>query len=617
MENEKELEEKVLEKTPEVVSASDESNPSLDESPLHIEEDSEEAEDQRPSDYTQFSKKDFVELAKELALGNDVKRIDSVTRDIRPLYNEIRGKEKAAALERFKEDGGIAEDFEFKGDDSDHLFDATLKLLRDKRNQHFKNLEDQKVDNLKKKEAILEKLRTLSDQEDNDQGFHQFKQLQHEWKTIGPVATAHVKTLWANYGALVDRFYDHRSIYFELKELDRKKNLEIKLDLCQKAEQLIKVDRIQQAVRELNELHNEFKHVGPVPKEDKDTLWQRFKTASDSVYARRDAHVSQLQGELQKNLEAKLLLGEELAVFAAFNSDKIKEWNQRTQEILNVQKKWEAIGAIPRAKSKDINKKFWTAFKGFFNNKNLFFKKLDEGRDKNLQLKNEIIQKAIALKDSSDWDKTANDLKVLQQQWKDVGPVPEKVREKIYQEFKAACDHFFEHRRSQFEKADIEQEENLKQKEALCAELEQLAASKSGSLGHLSELQNKFNGLGFVPKKSIITIKNRFSDAVNKLVSTLEISSHDKDKAMLEISLNNLKNDPQADVKIYQKEQTIRKKMSKIENDISTLRNNLEFFGRSKNAEKMKEEFGAQIREADEQLLQLKNQLKMLRTVTS
>ncbi len=574
-------------------------------------------ENHKPADYSKFTKKEFVDLIATLSQDPNFKNVDAVLREIKPLFDEMRDKDRSAALQRYMAGGGSEEGFEFKGDEHDRAFDAYQKLIRDKRNQFFKGLEEQKQESYKKRLDILEKLRSLVDADDTEHGFHQFKQLQQEWKTAGTVAQGQVKTLWANYTALIDRFYDHRSIYFELKELDRKKNLEAKRELCEKAERLLEVKSIKDAIRELNELHNEFKHIGPVPKEDKDQVWQRFKAASDALYARRDAYVSELQGELQKNLSEKLRLAEDLGSFAGFQSDRIKEWNQRTQEILEVQKKWEAVGAVPRARAKEVNKKFWSAFKAFFNGKNLFFKKLDEERDKNLQLKNDIIKKALALQDSSDWDKTAAELKELQQQWKEVGPVPEKFREKLFQEFKQACDHFFEQRRGQFEKVDREQEDNLREKQEICAELERLATEGAGTLEQFNELQNKFNSIGFVPKKAVAAIKARFTESAEKVLATLQLSEDARDRVVLEMQLGSLKNDPQADRKLYQKEQVIRKRITKVENDIAVLRNNLEFFGRSKNADKFRDEFNAKIGVASAHLMQLKNQLKMLRAVAS
>ena len=276
---------------------------------------------------------------------------------------------------------------------------------------------------------------------------------------------AQVRPLWASYHALVDRFYDNRNIYFELKELDRKKNLAAKTELCVRAEKLADVTKIGEAIRELNELHEEYKHIGPVSREDQEPLWERFKKASDAVYARRDEYIGKLQQEFTNNLALKQQVIAEIAEFTTFQSDRIKEWNQKTTQIMALQKKWEAIGAVPRAKTKDINKQFWSAFKIFFSNKSGFFKKLDESRQQNLALKRELVAQAEAIKDNTtDWEKTANTLKALQVKWKEIGPVPDKVRESVFQEFKAACDHFFGQRRATLDAADKEQQENLAKK---------------------------------------------------------------------------------------------------------------------------------------------------------
>lgn len=567
-------------------------------------------------DYSGYSKQQLAELVKEISKDDNFKKVDRILREIKPLFDDIREKERAEALMKFIASGGIEQDFDFKVDEADMIFDANFKLIKDRKAQFFKQQEENKHENYQKKLALLEKLRVLSDSEDTTDQFESYKEIQKEWKAIGGVPGAHAKSLWANYHALTDRFYDNQSIYFELKELDRRKNLEAKLELCVRAENLTEVDLIKDAIRELNELHHEFKHLGPVPKDDKEAVWQRFKLASDAVYARRDVYMQNLQQELQVNMESKATLSDEVQAFIDFQSDRIKEWNQKTKEILEIQKRWEVIGGLPRAKAKDINKKFWSAFKTFFNNKNAFFKRLDEEREHNLQLKNELVKKAIELKESNDWERTSNELKSLQQKWKDIGPVPEKLREKIFKEFKEACDHFFEHRRTQHDKTDNEQQENLKLKEEICTALENHAEAKTGSQEILHDLNARFGEIGFVPRKDISAIRVRFQQAVEKFIGAIPgITEDEKERIVLETQLSDLRNDPMADRKIYQKEQMIRKKISKVENDIALWRNNLEFFGRSKNAEKFKDEFNDKIQEASDHLKQLKDQLKLLQTI--
>lgn len=575
-----------------------------------------EDDDHRHVDYSNHTKEQFVTLVKDLAKENNFKKVEGLLKEIRPLYDDLREKEKLTALGKFTAEGGDSQDFDFKGDDLDHAFDTNLKLIKDRRVQFFRQQEEQKNENLRKKQELIEKLRVLLDSPDNTHQFESFKELQKEWRSTGAIPGTQAKTLWANYHALVDRFYDTQSIYFELKELDRKKNLESKIELCIRAERLANVEIIKDAIRELNELHQEFKHLGPVPAEMKESVWQRFKAASDAVYAKRDAFLHHLQHELQQNLDLKLKYADEAQAFTTFQSDRIKEWNEKTKEILALQKNWEIVGGLPRAKAKDVNKKFWSAFKTFFNNKNIFFKKLDEEREQNLQLKNDLVKQAMELKESEDWEKTSNNLKTLQQKWKDVGPVPEKFRERVFKEFKDACDYFFAQKRGQMGKVEQEQIDNHNVKTAICEELEKHTQEGTASVELLKDLQERYNTIGFVPRKDITSIKNRYQEAVDKFVATIpHLTEDERSRVVLENQLGDLRKDPMGDRKIYQKEQAIRKKISKAENDIALWKNNLEFFGKSQNADKVRDEFNDKIKTATDHLKELKHQLKLLRTV--
>jgi len=565
-------------------------------------------------DFSQFTKKDIVDLLKELVRDNDFRKSEAAIRELKNKFEEIQHKEKTDALKRFLDQGGIIDDFEYRLDVLDIAFEANFKLLRNKRLEHFRSVEMEKNENLRKKKELLDTLRELIDGKDDKHSFEKFKEIQKQWKDIGAVPAAQVRPTWASYHALIDRFYDNRTIYFELKELDRKKNLEAKTELCVRAEKLAMEPKVQVALRELHELHEEYKHIGPVSREDQEPLWARFKKATDAVYERRDAAVATLHAELGKNLAAKEGLIATVTALAAFQSDRIKEWNQKTQEILAAQKAWEAVGGVPRSRSKDVNKQFWSGFKTFFSNKSKFFSKLDEGRKGNLEKKRELVKQAEALKESADWDKTSAALRNLQNAWKEIGPVPDKYRESIYKEFKSACDHFFDQRRVQFEAADREQEENLAKKESLCAELEAMITEKTATLDILKERQRSFQNIGFVPRAAAGEIKSRFSTLFQQAMASVEnVSQADKDQAMLELQLEAIKSDPDATYKLQQREQGLRKRIQKEENDLALLKNNLEFFGRSKNADKMRAEFGAKISASEGEIASLKKQLKQLR----
>lgn len=573
-------------------------------------------EEEEAVDYSAYTKADFASLLKNLAMDGDVRKAEKVQREIKTFLDDIRDKERHEALKNFMEQGGTREDFSFKGDALDLLIDGSLKVLRDRKIKHAREVEAQRNENLNKKNAILDQLRLLVDADESADNFNKFKKLQAEWKLVGAVPPSEIKTLWANYHALVDRYYDHRNIYFELKELDRKKNLEAKQELCVRAEKLADVKNIGEAVKELNELHNDFKHIGPVPLEDKESLWQRFKAASDAVYGRRDVHVKELNQKLAANLEAKNQLVQGMQALASFQSDRIKEWNAKTQEAQALQKQWTEVGPVARAKSKDINKQFWAAFKSFFHTKSIFFKKLDDERQANLNQKRELIQRALDLKNTDDNGKAINEVIGLQKAWKEIGPVPDKLREKIFAEFKEACDYFFNQRRESFEKADREHEQNLEKKNAICTTLEGLIATGTVDALQLKDLVNQFNAIGFVPKNAINSSRERFNKLVNDYIFKSTLSEEEKEKLNVEVSLLSLKNDPEAGRKIFQKEQVLRKRISKAENDIAVLRNNLEFFARSKNAEKVREEFNSKISAADVELKQLKAQLKVLRAAS-
>lgn len=414
----------------------------------------------------------------------------------------------------------------------------------------------------------------------------------------------------------MDRFYDNRSIYFELKELDRRKNLEAKLELCERAEKLNEESNIKLAMKELNELHEEFRHIGPVPKEEQEPLWQRFKSASDALYDKRRVFIDKLKEDFNENLKVKKQLGDEAQAFLTFDSDRINDWNAKTKEILELQKKWEAVGGLPREKAREINKHFWGGFKGFFSNKNAFFKKLEGQRSENLAKKEALVEKAEALKDNKDWDATAEELKKLQQEWKEIGPVPEKQRNVIFAKFKKACDHFFEQKRAKNKEVNQEFEENLKNKEAICESIETLAKEKSSDLDKLETLFDQYQEIGFVPRNAIRTIQNRFNEAVDKFLENAEkLSEEEKHDIKLTIKFSKLKNSPNSSRKLHHKEGEIRKHITNLENDIATWRNNLEFFANSKTADKLKDDFNVKIKKAKAELKELKDQLQILRNI--
>ena len=597
-----------------------EKTPSADEQKTTSEDDQDQSESgdddeehEEQVDYSNFSKEELTKAIEEQLKSDHIKKADQLANEMKAHFDELESAERQAALEKFVAEGGSQDDFDYKSDELSDRFYQAYKVIKERKANFYSKLNQDLNQNYESKLDILNRIREFVDSEETQVSINKLKELQNEWRSIGRVPPQHNRNLWANYHALINRFYDNRSIYFELKELDRKKNMEAKLELCDKAEALSEEEDLKKALQELDELHEEYKHIGPVPKEAQESLWLRFKTASDRIHDRRREHVEQFKEELNENLEKKLKLCDEVAQFVDFHTDSIREWNQKTKEIQDVQKRWEAVGPMPREKAKNVNKKFWSAFKQFFAHKGEFFKKLDAQREENLQKKQQLLERAEQLKDSTDWQKTANELKRLQREWKEIGPVPEKQRNEVYKKFKTACDNFFERKRESNKEQETEYQKNLEAKEAICEQIEKLASEGSGETEKLQELSEEFAKIGFVPRNAIKKISQRYEKALDTFMNqSKELDEQQKEDLKLEMEVTTLKGSPRADRKLNHKESSLRKKISRLEEDISLWKNNIGFFAHSKQADKLKEEYERKIEEAAAELERLKSQLDMI-----
>ena len=571
-------------------------------------------EEQVPIDLSGLSKVDLLDLLKEkLSQGVSVK-LDKFVNELKAAFEELFVKEREEALQQFLGEGGSADDFSFRGSEVDKAFNALFNDFRHQLSSIRKEADRQKEKNLQSKTDLLNKLRELVDGEETTLSMSAVKAIQETWKTIGPVPLAQSKNLWASFNALMDRFYDNRSIYFELKELDRKKNLESKLELCEKAEGLKEVEDLKEAIRILNELHEEFKHLGPVPREEQEQVWVRFKAASDVIYDRRKEFFDGQKDVIKKNLAEKEVLIVSLTPFGEYKADRIKDWNTKTKEILEIQKAWEKIGAIPKESGKEINKAFWTLFKQFFHNKNLFFKELDEVRAANQKKAEDLIKQAEELQANTNWQSTANQLVKLQQEWKKLGPTPEKNRDSLYKKFKEACDTFFENRRTSTKDSNTEFDANLTKKQDIITQIVELTKKGTGlEESQLSGFVAEFNAIGFVPRKNIKEIQVKFKDAVDAYLEKLGGKGGDKDDFLFRLNLNRLQADPNSVKTLNKKEHGIRKQITDLENSITLWRNNLDFFAASKTADKLREQFDVKIQKAEEEIDKLKKKLTILK----
>ena len=616
-------------------------------------------------DYSNYSKKDFVvTLEKVMA---DVKenpsvgafrRSEDTLKEVRPLFEQIKATEKAEALAKFKEANEDSEEgFDFKFDADVEQFDKLFKGLKDERSKYFQSIEKEKDKNFNQKTELINRLRTLVEGEDSSDpahiktGFNDFKKIQDEWKAAGNVNSPHNNTLWQTFHALVDRFYSNRSIYFELLELDRKRNLQQKIDLCTKIEKISEASKTESVTGKMLDeavaAFEEYKHVGPAPKEENELIWQRVKDALDLIYGKRREQGEASKAEAEQVYALKLAIAELIEPFATFNSTTITEWNDRTKALLALQDQWNAIkGFMPKEKGKDLSDKFWADIKTFFRNKTEFFKVLESKRDENLVAKTAIIAEVEALLASEDESQEATNTVIrLQKEFRDIGHVPEKDKDSIYEKFKTACDAFFNAKRAKNQHVEKDFEANLEKKTALCDTIE--AESVEGAnTARLAEFKSEWSAIGFVPKKDMQTIGKRYINAINKYVSAMgKLSSKEKEQLTMTDSPRPPRGDrPErsgggrnerferndrggndrggnrdyssnrggdySSVNAGGGNSDVKRKIQNLENDIATYRNNLEFFAKSKNADKFRQDVEAKIQSTEKEIAKLKEQAK-------
>ncbi|QRR00884.1 DUF349 domain-containing protein [Dyadobacter sandarakinus] len=598
--------------------------------------DEHEHEEETPDvDYSALSKEQLAKLLEnELATISTegvkpgaLKKAESIVKEIRPVLDQIKSREKEGALAKYIEETGSEDGFEFKYDAETQRIDTLSREIRGIKNSFYQGQEKEKEKNFNVKTALLQRLRVLLEEEGTREqdasglksSWEEFKKIQDEWKQAGNIASPHNGTLWATYNALIDRYFSNRNIYFELKELDRRRNAELKAELCEKVEELGKSldgrPMTREILNEANHIFEEYKHLGPAPKEDQEKLWQRFKEAMDILYNAQRGQFAEQKKSMQDNYEQKLRIYEAIVPFTTYNSGSIKEWNAKTKDIMAFQDQWVALkGMMPREEGKELSKKFWAALKTFFSNKGEFFRQLEAKREINLDQKTKLCEEAEGILATGE-DSASNTQKIidLQKRWKGIGQVPEKYKDSIYDRFKAACDAYFEQKRAKNRETEDEFETNLKRKTDLIERIEAAAKDKDqSSLNLLNAFKSEWSSIGFVPKKDMQTIQKRYISAINTYVGAIgQLSNKEKEQAVLESEVEMVR-DGESSRGLYRKESDIRRKITQLENDIALWQNNIEFFAKSKSADRVKAEFERKITNAVNQLNDLKHQLTII-----
>lgn len=505
----------------------------------------------------------------ENACEADKQEIDQLKQTFYKLHKSDQEAERKALIEK----GGNAEDFTPTPNPLETLFKEIMGEIKEKRSALSAALEQEKEENLAKKLEILEKMKTLTEStEDTTAIYNEFKQLQQEWNDIKQVPSGRQNELWRSYQLYTEKFYDMVKLNNEFREYDFKKNLEQKTHLCEAAEKLAEETDVISAFHQLQKLHQEFRAIGPVAKELRESLWARFKAASTVINRRHQQHFEELKEKEQNNLDQKTVICEIVESMEYDTFTTFSDWEDKTQEILALQAKWKTIGYAPQKMNVKIFERFRSACDEFFHRKAAFYKSIKENMAKNLEKKRELCEKAEALKESTDWKATAELLTQLQKEWKNIGPVSKKHSDSIWKRFIGACDYFFEQKNKATSSQRSIEMENLAKKENIIQQLTELqeSSNQEETTEKIRQLTKEWNEVGFVPFKD----KDRIYKTYHALIDKFNLSATEK-------KLSNFKSSLNKETNLYREREKLMRTYEGLKNDIHTYENNLGFLSSS------------------------------------
>lgn len=552
------------------------------------------------------SQEDIVARLKELAEADAIAEKQELDA-LKQAFYKIHKIEVAAARAEFIENGGAPEAFLPAPNVLEDEFKAAMNIIKQKRAEQQAQIERQKEENVQKKFEILERIKTLSSTpEEANQAYKEIKELQAQWQELKLVPAEKANELWKTYQLYVEQYYDQLKLNHEFREYDFKKNLEIKTRLCEAAEKLSDESDVISAFQQLQNLHQEYKETGPVAKDLREEIWNRFKAASTVINKRHQQHFEDLKAREEENLAQKTALCEKIE---GINTAEIKtatEWETQTAEIIEMQKEWRTIGFAPQKMNIKIFERFRAACDKFFTEKAAFFKTLKENQADNLSKKTALCEKAEALKDRTDWKATSDKLMQLQKEWKTIGAVPKKHSEALWQRFNAACDYFFEERGKATASQRNEEKENLQKKEDVIEKLKALLEDneEENKSDAVKALMKEWNEIGFVPFKEKDRVYKQYRETIDQIFKTLNISAA---RRKLDNFKNNLKNDAKegGQTLARERERLIRIYENK-RNEIKTYENNLGFLTSSS------KKGNSLVNEMNKKVEKLKDELQLL-----
>ena len=567
---------------------------------------------EEPAKKAYATKQEVLERVKEIARSAEAPNKEELDH-LKTTFYKLHLAERDAQTKEYLEKGGDPEKFVLLPDDTEEAFKAEMQIIKEKRAKIFLEQEEEKQENLAKKLEIIEKIKAMTTSpEEANQSYNDFKALQQEWKEIKTVPADKANELWRNYQLYVEQFYDLLKLNSEAREYDFKKNLEAKTALCEAAEKLDEEPDVISAFHQLQDLHQQYREIGPVAKELREQIWSRFKAASTVINKKHQQYFEEIRAKEEKNLEQKTALCEKLE---AIDLDAIKtaaQWETTTKEVIAMQQEWREIGFAPQKMNVKIFERFRTINDVFFSKKAEFFKELKSQYSSNLEKKQELVKKAQELADSTDWKKTGDKIIALQKEWKTVGVVPRKQGELLWKDFLEACNKFFEARNKANAGTRNTEHSNLAKKREVVAKLKELLENPVENVQQaLQKLTEEYNSIGHVPFKEKDNIYKEYHEVLDKIYKDLHISNA---KRRLDNFKNNLKNVAEKGSDALDNERgRLLRRYDQLRNDITTYENNLGFLNAaSKKGNSLVEEMNRKVQKLKDELELVKNKIKAI-----
>ena len=567
---------------------------------------------EEPAKKAYATKQEVLERVKEIARSAEAPNKEELDH-LKTTFYKLHLAERDAQTKEYLEKGGDPEKFVLLPDDTEEAFKAEMQIIKEKRAKIFLEQEEEKQENLAKKLEIIEKIKAMTTSpEEANQSYNDFKALQQEWKDIKTVPADKANELWRNYQLYVEQFYDLLKLNSEAREYDFKKNLEAKTALCEAAEKLDEEPDVISAFHQLQDLHQQYREIGPVAKELREEIWSRFKAASTVINKKHQQYFEEIRSKEEKNLEQKTALCEKLE---AIDLDAIKtaaQWETTTKEVIAMQQEWREIGFAPQKMNVKIFERFRTINDVFFSKKAAFFKELKSQYSSNLEKKQELVKKAQELADSTDWKKTGDKIIALQKEWKTVGVVPRKQGELLWKDFLDACNKFFEARNKANAGTRNTEHSNLAKKREVVAKLKDLLENPVENVQQaLQKLTEEYNSIGHVPFKEKDNIYKEYHEVLDKIYKDLHISNA---KRRLDNFKNNLKNVAEKGSDALDNERgRLLRRYDQLRSDITTYENNLGFLNAaSKKGNSLVEEMNRKVQKLKDELELVKNKIKAI-----